>query len=241
MNNNWIENINLKLMNEDKKIVLNKNHNGKIIFIEDNECEILDSKYINDKNNKISWRHIFSYLDNETTEIINRMVYQSVMKEKVLNIHNYISFNNYLFDMIRIVEDIYDCRVNHYDTLDQRIRKQKIREQESWEVVEFDIRDNTLSHKDKFKRDNRISQLGYDYNWKCKFKKSNGELCGKSGVDNIKLDTDYYTLLMGSNLACCGTHRNQYNKMNKNKKKDRIEEIFGDIKLVMKNGIMCKC
>ena len=228
-------------MNEDKKIVLNNNHNGRVIFIEDNECEILDSNYINDKKNKISWRHIFSYLDNNTIEIVNRMVYQSIMKEKILNIHYHISFSNYLFDMIRIVEDIYDCKISHLDNRSERERKQKIMKEESWEFVELEVRDNTLDNKDKFVRDNRYSQLGYSYNWKCKFKKSNGELCGKSGTDTIKLDNDYYSILLGSKIDCCGIHYNQYNRMNKHKKKNRINEVFNDINLVMKNGVMCKC
>jgi hypothetical protein len=241
MNNNWIENINIKYMNEDKKIVLNKNHNGRVIFIEDNECEILDSKYINDKKNKISWRHIYSYLDNETTEIINRMVYQSVMKEKVLNIHNYITFNNYAFDLRRIVENIYECEVNSYDSRSERERKQKIQEEESWEVVDFDIRDNTLSNKNKFMLDNRYSRLGYSYNYNCKFKKSTGEVCGKYGTTNINLDKEYYSILMGSRIDCCGIHYNQYNKLNKHKKNEKVKDIFRDINLVMKNGVMCKC
>ena len=148
---NWIENINLKLMNEDKKIVLNNNHNGRVIFIEDNECEILDSNYINDKKNKISWRHIYSYLDNNTIEIVNRMVYQSIMKEKVLNIHYHISFNNYMWDLRRIIERVYDCEIFGNDSREERERKRKIIEEESWEVVEWDKRDNTLINKDKFK------------------------------------------------------------------------------------------
>ena len=241
MHKYWIENINLKLMHEDKSIILNKNHNGKIIFIEDNECEILDSNYINDKKNKISWRHIFSYLDNETTEIINRMVYQSVMKEKVLNIHNYITFNNHAFDLKRMVEKIYECEINSWDSKSEKERKRKIMNEESWEVVEFAVRDNTLSNKDKFMRYNRNSQLGYSYNWSCKFKKSNGEICGKIGTSNINLDKEYYSMLIGSKLDCCGIHYNQYNRMNKHKKNEKVKDIFSDINLVLKNGIMCKC
>lgn len=241
MNNNWIENINLKLLNEDKKIVLNKNHNGKVIFIEDNECDYLDSDYIKNKNNKLSWRHIFSYLDNETTEIINRMIYQSVMKEKVLNIHNYISMNNYSWELRRIVEEIYECGYNHNDSKEEKKRKRDLLEEESWEVVDLEVRDNTLNNKDTFMRDNRYKYLGYSYNWKCSFKKSNGELCGKSGTERIKLDKEYYSILLGSELECCGIHYNQYNRMNKHKKKNRINEVFSGINLVMKNGVMCKC
>jgi hypothetical protein len=90
-------------------------------------------------------------------------------------------------------------------------------------------------------RDNRYKYLGYSYNWKCNFKKSNGELCGKTGTERIKLEKDYYSILMGSDLECCGIHYNQYNRMNKQKKKNRVNEVFSDIKLVMKNGVMCKC
>jgi hypothetical protein len=238
---NWIENINLKLMNEDKKIVLNNNHNGRVIFIEDNECEILDSNYINDKKNKISWRHIYSYLDNNTIEIVNRMVYQSIMKEKILNIHYHISFSNYLFDMIRIVEDIYDCKISHLDSRSERERKQKIIKEESWEFVELEVRDNTLEHKTTFIRDNKNSQLGYSYNFNCKFRKSNGEICNKYGSSKIELEKDYFSYLMGNSIECCGIHYNQYNRMNKHKKNEKVKDIFRDINLVMKNGVMCKC
>ena len=238
--NNWIDNVNIKLLNQDKKIVLNNNHNGKIIFIEDNECEILDSNYINDKNNKISWRSVFSYLDNETTEIINRMVYQSVMKEKVLNIHNYITFNNYSWDLRRIVEEVYDLGYNHNDSNEEKKRKSDRLKEESWEVVEWEVRDNTLLYKEKFMTENR-DKNDCRFNWKCKFKKSNGELCNKSGTERINLDKEYYSILMGSSIDCCGIHYNQYNRMNKQKKKNRVNEVFRDIKLVMKNGVMCKC
>ena len=228
-------------MNEDKKIVLNNNHNGRVIFIEDNECEILDSNYINDKKNKISWRHIYSYLDNNTIEIVNRMVYQSIMKEKVLNIHYHISFNNYMWDLRRIIERVYDCEIFGNDSREERERKRKIIEEESWEVVEWDKRDNTLINKDKFITSNRYNILGSSANWKCKFRKSNGEICNKYGTSKIELEKDYFSYLMGSKIECCGIHYNQYNKLNKHKKNEKVKDIFSDINLVLKNGIMCKC
>jgi hypothetical protein len=59
----------------DDLIILNQ-LNDKTIFIEDNECEILDKDYIKNKKNKISYRHAFSYLP---TEIIEKL-YEGAMR-----------------------------------------------------------------------------------------------------------------------------------------------------------------
>ena len=59
----------------DDLIILNQ-LNDKTIFIEDNECEILDKDYIKNKKNKISYRHAFSYLP---TEIIEKL-YDGAMR-----------------------------------------------------------------------------------------------------------------------------------------------------------------
>jgi len=59
----------------DDLIILNQ-LNDKTIFIEDNECEILDKDYIKNKKNKISYRHAFSYLP---TEIIEKL-YDAAMR-----------------------------------------------------------------------------------------------------------------------------------------------------------------
>ena len=42
-----------KQNNQDSMIVLNECHKGRAIFIEDNDCEILDSSYIKNKDNKL--------------------------------------------------------------------------------------------------------------------------------------------------------------------------------------------
>ena len=83
---NWINKLEDKQNNQDSMIVLNKGHKGKVIFIEDNDCEILDSSYIKNKNNKLYWRHQYSYLNEELIEYINQMIYTHIMKNKVLAI-----------------------------------------------------------------------------------------------------------------------------------------------------------
>ena len=83
---NWINKLEDKQDNQDSMIVLNKGHKGKVIFIEDNDCKILDSSYIKNKDNKLYWRHQYSYLNEELIQYINQMIYTDIMKNKVLAI-----------------------------------------------------------------------------------------------------------------------------------------------------------
>tara|TARA_R110001592_G_scaffold52528_5_gene160805 strand:+ start:1652 stop:2179 length:528 start_codon:yes stop_codon:yes gene_type:complete len=94
MNNNWSnsDTIKNKLHNQDCMIELNT-INDKIIMIEDNECEVLDKKYINDKNNKIYWRNLWSFLDSESIEKITNYYYKDFMKNNILQIKPSIYFS----------------------------------------------------------------------------------------------------------------------------------------------------
>ena len=57
----------------------------------------------------------------------------------------------------------------------------------------------------------------------------------------IKIDKEYYTGLLKENISVCGIHKNQYNRLSEEKKKDKINEVFGSIGMIMKNGVMCYC
>ncbi len=69
----------------DDFIILNQLFN-KTIYIEDNNCEILNEDYIKNKKNKISYRHIFSYLPTEFIEKIYGEAMRHYYQSKVFNI-----------------------------------------------------------------------------------------------------------------------------------------------------------
>ena len=240
MNNNWsnADTIKNKLDNQDCMIELNT-INDKIIMIEDNECEVLDTKYINDKNNKIYWRTLWSFLDSESIEKITEYYYKDFMKKNILQIKHSISFSRYSWSAIDIVEDIYDCKINYNENHNERMRKRNIKEKEEWIDIEYETIDNMNKHKIRQNIKNREKKISSEY--KCRFLKSNGENCCKSSNGMIKIDKEYYTGLLKENISVCGIHKNQYNRLSEEKKKDKINEVFGSIGMIMKNGVMCYC
>ena len=250
MNNNWnnSQNIKITLLNQDKQIILNDNHNGRIIYIEDNECEILDKNYINDKNNKITWRHVYSFLDNNCIENIYQFLHRDIMKNVVFKIQPKINFYSHRYEMLRIVEEVYDCQYNHFDNQEEKRRKRDIVNKESWEFVEWDEVNILGESKCQFVRKNRkklekkyieVEYRGVNSN--CNFKKKNGQLCNKYATTQIKLHEDKYnSLIFNDRIECCGTHKNQYDKLNNNQKTSKIEEVFGNLDYRVRNGIMCK-
>ena len=116
---NWINKLEDKQNNQDSMIVLNECHKGRAIFIEDNDCEILDSSYIKNKDNKLYWRHQYSYLNEDLNQYINQMIYTDIMKNKVLAIPRHILyFAKYEFyehhtsESARVVMPIRKCCFN---------------------------------------------------------------------------------------------------------------------------------
>jgi hypothetical protein len=241
MNNNWSNagSIKNKLDNQDCMIELNT-INDKIIMIEDNDCEVLDTKYINDKNNKIYWRTLWSFLDIDSIEKITNYYYKDFMKNNILQIKPYIRFGSYNWSAIDIVEDIYDCKISYTESNFVRANKRKIRDKEEWIMVEYETKDSMNDNKIKQSFKNRKKKIS-NSNYGCRFLKSNGENCSKSANDLIKIDKEYYTELLKENINVCGIHKNQYNRLSDKKKKDKIEEVFGSIGMIMKNGVMCNC
>ena len=241
MNNNWsnADTIKNKLDNQDCMIELNT-INDKIIMIEDNECEVLDTKYINDKNNKIYWRTLWSFLDSESIEKITEYYYKDFMKNNILQIKPYIRFGSYNWSAIDIVEDIYDCKIDYNENHNERIRKRDIRDKEEWIMIDYETKDSMNDNKLKQSFKNRKKKIS-NSNYGCRFLKKNGENCSKSANDLIKIDKEYYTELMKENIIVCGIHKNQYNRLSEEKKKDKINEVFGSIGMIMKNGVMCYC
>jgi hypothetical protein len=263
MSNNWknADNIKITLLNQDKKIKLNENHNGKVIFIDDNNCEVLDKNYINDKNNNLSWRHIFSYLDSESIERIMNEIQRDCMKTKILKIRNHISFTDYSWGLQSIVGDVYDCNlIADRSQKKQNEIKREILEKENWIVVEH----RELNDLDDLRRElvsKNVYKINEDmwgdgdwrlYNsirFKCMFRKANGVVCGKNTNSKIRLlineeddkKLENYCNLWIHGLDCCGTHYNQYDNLKTQEKKyQKIESTLMGIGYKERNGIMCK-
>ena len=114
---------------------------GKMIKTFDSK--FVSKKVIKDKKYKLFWRHIFSFLNCESIELINQYIYKYKMKVEVLGIRTYISvFEKIEWEVNRIVNEVYDCGVvyrneltnNEFNTL--RREKRMIREKEEWVIVE---------------------------------------------------------------------------------------------------------
>lgn len=247
--NNWKNSQNIIdiLNNQDNMIELNT-IKDKIILIEDNECEIMNSQYIQDKNNKIVWRTLWSFLDKDSIENIMNIYTRDYMKNVVFKIQPKITFYNHKWELSKIVEEVYNCQYNHNDSNNERVRKRNLVEKESWEFVEWDEVNTLGESKNKMIGKNRklIEDKLIEPKWRCvrsncNFKKKNGQLCNKYTTENIKLTEDKYNTLMFENvIECCGIHKNQYRKMNDNQKTSKIEEVFGNLDYRVRNGIMCK-
>lgn len=247
--NNWknSQNIITLLNNQDKMITLNQ-VKDKIILIEDNDCEILNSNYIQDKNNKIVWRTLWSCLDKDSIENIMNIYTRDYMKNVVFKIQPKISFYSHKYELMRIVEELNNCQYNHNDNQEERRRKREIMDKESWEFVEWDevnmlgeSKNKMIGKNRKLIEDKLIEPKYRCVRSNCNFKKKNGQLCNKYTTEHIKLTEDKYNTLMFENiLECCGIHKNQYRKMKDNQKTSKIEEVFGNLDYRVRNGIMCK-
>ena len=116
-------------------------------MIQTYDKNFVSKKVIKNKKYKLFWRHIFSYLNCESIELINQYIYKYKMKVEVLGVRTYISvFEKIDWEVNRIVNEVYDCGVvyrneltnNEYNTL--RRNKRMIREKEEWVIVEkFDF------------------------------------------------------------------------------------------------------
>lgn len=247
--NNWknSQNIITLLNNQDKMIELNT-IKDKIILIEDNECEILNSNYIQDKNNKIVWRTLWSCLDKDSIENIMNIYTRDYMKNVVFKIQPKISFYSHKYELMRIVEEINNCQYNHNDNEVERRRKREIMNKESWEIVEWEevnmlgeSKNKMIGKNRKQLEDKHIETKYRSLSSNCNFTKKNGQLCSKYGTERIKITEDKFnTLMFGNRFECCGIHRNQYRKLNESQKINKIKEVFGNLDYRVRNGIMCK-
>ena len=261
----WIENINNINNNQDKMVLLNNNHNGKVIFLDSNKVydtktgnmlktgdnKYVSKKVIKNKKNKLVWRHIFSYLNMDNIELINQYIYMDLMKHKVFGIAPKVGMGNYNWDLNSFVEELYDCKISwSSDNQETKNRKKKIQEEEYWVEVEYYMVDNSVVDRSRMYSKN-YREIGWKCNrkqngyvgieHKCKFIKSNGDMCLNGGYNQrVNITNIDYIIPLFRSLECCGIHKNQYNKLNEEKKHKKIVDITTKLGYVLKNGVMCK-
>lgn len=196
-------------------------HNGKVILIDSDKCydkkmgkmlKTNDNKYvskkvINNKKNKLYWRHLYSYLNEESIGLINQYIYKYKMKSEVLGIENIVYFNKN-YDIENIVKEIYDCSLYNISYANNKIeyeKRMKKRMKEDW--IEVDIeKDNIFKsyNEDKrihFWKNNRLqfNQNIRDKNTKSKkIQKNSGGYCGIKYFDMFK----YCNGIMGNGDLC---------------------------------------
>lgn len=171
----WIGNITDTIIKQNEMCELSI-HNGKVILMDSSKVydikvgkmlktsdnRYVSKKVINNTKNKLYWRHLYSYLNQESIEMINQMIYQYKMKSEVLRIENIVYFGrNYQLE--NIVGDIYDCKTTginpltnrwgwNMNNLDERMeckRREKIQEKEDW--IDISINKEDLFNSSKFK------------------------------------------------------------------------------------------
>jgi len=179
MTDKWIENINKINQQQDNMIELNI-HNGKIIYIEDNDCELCNDDYINNKQNIMKWRHIYSFLPSDTIELINQLIYKDIYKNYVLNIHRPI-YTSKLYENknenILMNEKLRECnRSNNLSTREEY----DIRDEESYEMIDIEKETNIM--EDKIRRNKNWININV-----CNMKMKNGKKCRCDYSKNIDI------------------------------------------------------
>lgn len=172
----WIGNITDTIIKQNDMCELSI-HNGKVILMDSSKVydkkvgkmlKTSDNKYvskkvINNKKNKLFWRHLYSYLNEESIELINQMIYQYKMKSEVLGIENIVYFGrNYFLE--EIVGEVYDCsrngrngwNMNNSEEMVEYQRRKELQEKEDW--IDIDIK-----KEDLFNSDNQDKKIDF---WK---------------------------------------------------------------------------
>jgi hypothetical protein len=176
MTDKWIEKFNKINKEQDNMIELNI-HNGKIIYIEDNDCELCNDHYIKNKKNNLKWRHIYSLLPNDTIELINQLIYKDIYKNNVLGIHKPI-YTSRLYERggDNILMDDKLNKSRQYTTKEQA----KIINEESYEIITIQPETNLMI--DKAKRNKNWQNINI-----CNMKMKNGKKCRCDYSKNIDI------------------------------------------------------
>ena len=209
----------------DDLIILNQLRGDKTIFIEDNDCEILDSNYIKDKKNKMSYRTVWSYLPSEVIEILYQTCMREYYNEKVLELNV--------------------PRVRNYD-----IRNPENDPENAWykQLVQKPSGRWGYPTKTSKKIDNRPGQqykltpsllTGVRVCDSCVCLTKKGKICGKKCMTNGWSLNEPFAEIDSFKLRCCGTHKRVIDKMTPKQLKDEIAKIMLHMGYVEKHGIWC--
>lgn len=85
-------------------------HQGKVIFIHTDK--VISKEVIKDTQNKLTWRHLLSYLPEDVVQVINQQVYQFKMTKSVLQIGLHFDMRRIIgkeIELNDIICDVYDC------------------------------------------------------------------------------------------------------------------------------------
>jgi hypothetical protein len=201
-------------------------HNGKVILIDTDKCydkkvgkmlKTNDNKYIsrkviNNKNNKLYWRHLYSYLPSECVEDINKMIYEWKMKNQVLNINMNI-FYNVDYQSKDIVSEIYDCGTSYrqvgrswdWSNESEKIefrRRQELQEKEDWISVDIEKQD-IFNCSDRDKRIDFWKNRHIRFNERVRDTNKQSKKLQKN-IGNSSWDIKYFSM----NSYCCGLMNN---------------------------------
>ena len=199
----------------DDLIILNQLRGDKTIFIEDNDCEILDSNYIKDKKNKMSYRTVWSYLPSEVIEILYQTCMREYYNEKVL--------------------ELKVPRVRNHD-----IRNPKNDPENAWykQLVQKPSGRWGYPTKTSKRIRRRHDDRHHDPNT-CVCITKKGKVCGKKCMTNGHGLNEPFGEIDSFELRCCGTHKRVIDKMTPKQLKDEIAKIMLHMGYVEKHGIWC--
>jgi len=231
----------LKRFNEQKNMCQLSRHNNKIILLDTdkvyhnkvgrmlktNDKKYISRKVIKNNKNKLFWRHIFSYLDNDSIEMINQIINQYKIQKEVLQIAPKIIWNHYVnntnvWGARSIVEELYgrDVWGNSY----------RIPEEEQWQIFDWDKEDicgkekvclnlDTIAKISNYVKKNnpkskKIQKMGYYTKFfpehHCCGILGNGDLCGseiREEENKFQIDSQYHKPQING-LDCYKRERN---------------------------------
>lgn len=130
-------------------------HQGKVIFIHTDK--VITKEVIKDTRNKLTWRHLLSYLPEDVIQVINQQVYQFKMTKSVLQIGLYVEMDRYTGQehmLETIVGEVYDCKTWEYNSSyyrqmdlpqEELQRRRKIQSEEKWIWIDTPEEENIWS------------------------------------------------------------------------------------------------
>ena len=98
MSNTWKNSNNIvDIINKQAEMVELTRMGDKIVLLDIGDDDYVSNKTI--KNNKLVWRSIWSYLDNDTTDLIYKSITMNNMKDKVLQIKRWPVRSGYVCNL----------------------------------------------------------------------------------------------------------------------------------------------